>query len=129
MKLKNLIIIGLVLLFGGAAVYSLGGFLSPYVPFREARETKSYVQVIGSLERGTPLRHYEGYFVFVLKDKQNETMSVIYRGSKPLNFEHTSQVVAIGVYNSEKKVFEADRLLVKCPSKYEEKAKKTGIKN
>jgi len=45
-------------------------------------------------------------------------MRIRYSGVKPLNFEHAKQVVALGKYNKSDKIFEADKILVKCPSKY-----------
>jgi len=39
-------------------------------------------------------------------------------GPKPLNFEHADQIVLLGKYSPERDIFEADRVLVKCPSKY-----------
>jgi cytochrome c-type biogenesis protein CcmE len=46
-----------------------------------------------------------------------ETMTVHYSGVKPGNFEEAVQIVAIGSY--QEGVFEAEQLLVKCPSKYQ----------
>lgn len=56
-------------------------------------------------------------FVFYLKDANNNEMKVIYRGTKPNNFEIATNVVVTGKY--ENGVFHATDVLTKCPSKYE----------
>ncbi len=64
--------------------------------------------------------HYDvdkGELVFALQDEKMEVMEVVYRGVKPANFEQATSVVAIGTYKDGR--FEADQLLVKCPSKYQ----------
>ncbi len=62
---------------------------------------------------------------FDLKDKDLEDapkLNVVYRGSPPDMLEQEGvTLVAEGPYNREKGVFEAKKLLVKCPSKYEKK--------
>ncbi len=42
-----------------------------------------------------------------------------YKGLKPANFEDAISIVAIGQYDESSKEFEANKLLVKCPSKYQ----------
>ena len=42
-----------------------------------------------------------------------------YKGVKPGNFEDAISIVAIGHFDEGAKQFEADKLLVKCPSKYQ----------
>ncbi|MFQ6054678.1 MAG: cytochrome c maturation protein CcmE [Methanosarcinales archaeon] len=46
-----------------------------------------------------------------------EKMKVIYNGSKPNNFGENMPVVVTGHYTSGK-VFEANQITLKCPSKY-----------
>ena len=120
MKYRNIIIfvVGLGLLV--AAVFSLSdNILSPYVPFSEAKSKPgAYVQVIGSLDKSAPIIHGEGEFTFTIKDNNGASMKALYRGIKPLNFEHTDQVVLLGKYDAGRALFVADKLLVKCPSKY-----------
>lgn len=43
-------------------------------------------------------------------------MTIVYSGPKPENFDDANSVEAIGAYRDG--VFRANRLLVKCPSKY-----------
>lgn len=56
-------------------------------------------------------------FVFYLKDANNNEMKVVYRGTKPNNFEIATNVVVTGKF--ENGVFYATDVLTKCPSKYE----------
>ncbi|HDH04248.1 MAG TPA: cytochrome c maturation protein CcmE [Nitrospirae bacterium] len=60
---------------------------------------------------------------FSLKDiKDSHELKVIYRGNPPnLLEEEGVTLVAEGSYNKETGIFEAKKLLVKCPSKYEKK--------
>ena len=62
---------------------------------------------------------------FTLKDIEVEDsprLNVIYKGSPPDMLEKEGvTLVAEGFYNLEKRIFEAKKLLVKCPSKYEKK--------
>ncbi len=123
MNYKKIILILLILSFVVVAIYSMSGVLTPYVSFKSAIESESYVQVIGKLNKSIPVRHYEGYFTFNLKDDNGALLDVLYRGAKPLNFEHTDQIVALGLFSSQKNIFEAEKILIKCPSKYKKENK------
>ncbi len=118
MNYKKIILIALIIFFVVIAIYSMSGVLTPYVSFKSAVESQNFVQIIGKLNKSIPVEHYEGYFTFNFKDEDGTPMKVIYRGTKPLNFDHAKQVVALGTYNSQKNIFEAEKILVKCPSKY-----------
>jgi cytochrome c-type biogenesis protein CcmE len=49
------------------------------------------------------------------------TLFISYHGPQPDMLVDAVEAVAIGRYNPESDVFEAEELLMKCPSKYEEK--------
>ena len=122
-KNKRLYLLGTLLLLGFAG-FSLSSFketLTPYVPFEQAREADRVVQVAGGLEKGSSSYEDEKDFLyFTLQDpKTRETIRVRYRGLKPANFEEAISIVAIGQYDKGTKEFEANKLLVKCPSKYQ----------
>jgi cytochrome c-type biogenesis protein CcmE len=123
MKYRNIIIFIIALGLLVAAVFSLSeDILSPYVPFKEAMESpRKYVQIIGKLDKTVPVVHKEGEYSFTLIDKEGSKMIATHRGTKPQNFEHTDQVVVLGRYNAAGNLFEADKVLVKCPSKYRSK--------
>jgi len=120
---KPLYLLGTVLLLGFAG-FSLSSFketLTPYVPYAKARTGERIVQVAGALDKGSSsyVAAQESLY-FNLKDPAtHETLRVRYKGLKPANFEDAISIVAIGRFDAGTKTFEADKLLVKCPSKYQ----------
>jgi cytochrome c-type biogenesis protein CcmE len=123
MKRRLYYIVGGILLLGFAG-FSLASFretLTPYVSYADARAMTRTVQVAGALDKGSS--SYEdasSSLLFTLRDpKSGETMRVRYRGLKPANFEEAISIVAIGRYDAGAGEMEADKLLVKCPSKYQ----------
>ena len=57
---------------------------------------------------------------FTLKDPKTQSiLRVRYKGVKPGNFEDAISIVAIGRFDAGTKEFDANKLLVKCPSKYQ----------
>jgi cytochrome c-type biogenesis protein CcmE len=93
--------------------------MTPYVSFDEARSSKRTVQVMGALEKGTSRYDIESKTLhFTLLDvKTNVALPVAYRDVKPANFEEAVSIVAIGRFQNG--AFQAEKLLVKCPSKYQ----------
>ena len=115
------ILLGILLLaFVGYAGWSFMDAVTPYVGIAEARRSTGNVQVKGLLAAGAPAPHMEGnLFGFTLQDEETgETMVVHYHGTKPDQFDEAYHVVAIGKYQDT--AFEAHKLLIKCPSKYEQ---------
>ena len=89
---------------------------------RRGRAT-GMVQVNGVLaDKNYVLKQNEQYLQFKLKDERGEVMMVEYRGVIPGNFDQATSIVAIGRYANDR--FEADQLLVKCPSKYQAEAER-----
>ncbi|WP_309709197.1 cytochrome c maturation protein CcmE [Armatimonas sp.] len=124
MKVKMGTAVGVFLIFGALA-YGAGQFvtnLTPYVTFQEAKADPNRVfQVMGPLDRSKPIE-FNGTLNFTIKEaKTGQTLPVRFKKSKPANFDQATQVTAIGSWNGE--YFEARKLLVKCPSKYEEEVK------
>ena len=118
MKLRY--VTALVIIFGFViyGAVSLKTSLTPYVTLAEAKRSPQTVQVMGELEKSAT--HYDttaGLLFFTLKDIHGEMLQVSYKGVRPGNFDQATQIVAVGNY--EEKVFQADQLLVKCPSKYQ----------
>lgn len=123
MKRNRLYLLGGLLLVGFAA-FSLVAFkdsLTPYVSYTEAREARRMVQVAGALEKGSSAYVSEqDSLLFTLQDPESrETMRVRYKGLKPANFEEAISIVAIGHFDTAAREFQAEKLLVKCPSKYQ----------
>lgn len=113
-------VLGLALILGFIA-FGAGAFkasLTPYVSFAQARATGEAVQVAGNLVEGSSFYdEASGTLVFFLEDNHGDRMKVRFSGSKPGNFEEATQIVAIGHFSQD--AFFAEKLLVKCPSKYQ----------
>lgn len=123
MQRAKLYVIGAVLILAFAG-YALTGFresLTPYVPFDQARSADRVVQVAGGLVAGSSsYDQASSSLLFTLEDEESgETLPVAYEGVKPANFEDAISIVAIGQYSTETGIFQAEKLLVKCPSKYQ----------
>lgn len=116
---RMLVLAALVLAFVGYAGWSFMDSVTPYVGIREAKASASSVQVKGLVAKEAPAPKMDGNdFVFTLQDeKTGETLPVRYHGMKPDQFDEAHHIVAIG--KAKDGVFEADKLLIKCPSKYE----------
>ena len=100
----------LILGFIGYAGYFFADSVTPYVSVADARAAQRNVQVKG-IPDDTVAPHMED-------GQTGETMLVRYKGAKPDTFDDAYHVVAIGKYTGD--AFAADKLLIKCPSKYEE---------
>ena len=108
----------LILGFIGYAGYFFAASVTPYVGVADARASQRNVQVKG-LPDAAVVPHMENdTLVFSIADEETgETMLVRYKGVKPDNFDEAYHIVAIGKYAGD--AFAADKLLIKCPSKYE----------
>lgn len=112
----------LLVVFGGFTVTKFASAVTPYVDYEAARATERTVQVAGGLVAGTSDYDTDkGNLLFTLVDLKNssEQMKVRYAGLKPANFEDAISIVAIGRFDPDTDEFEANELLVKCPSKYQ----------
>jgi cytochrome c-type biogenesis protein CcmE len=111
----------LLLAFAGFSFSSFQETLTPYVSYEQARKGDRLVQVAGALEKGsTSYKDAEESLYFKLQDpKTQETLQVRYKGLRPANFEEAISIVAIGRFDESTRQFEANKLLVKCPSKYQ----------
>jgi len=119
---KLYILVGVLLIaFTGLALLSFKQNLTPYVTYAEARADAGMVQVAGGLEKGT--FYYDDQtetLHFTLLDPESDAkLKVRYDGLKPANFEDAISIVAIGRYDVGTDEFHANKLLVKCPSKYQ----------
>lgn len=113
-------------------IISTAGDASRYVSFTEAKElaeegSNTKVHVVGRLKKDAQ-GHIVGmkydpvidpnYFSFVLVDTNRVEQQVIFHSPKPQDFERSEQVVITGSMHDQ--VFVADKILLKCPSKYTE---------
>ncbi|GBC98227.1 hypothetical protein HRbin17_00726 [bacterium HR17] len=101
-------------------VFSLRGAMQPYVTFAQAKQAKGTVRVAVFIDHKS--RTYDavtGAMEFMAMDTAGNKCLVRLnpRFVPPGGFEQTPMAVVIGRYQD--RVFEADRLFIKCPSKYE----------
>ena len=110
---------GLIVVFLVLGLTTFSKTMTPYVTFDEAARSPRTVQVMGGLEKGTS--RYDSAsktLLFNLVDPESKAvMPVKYTDVKPANFEDAVSIVAIGRYQGG--AFHAEKLLVKCPSKYQ----------
>jgi cytochrome c-type biogenesis protein CcmE len=108
----------LTLAFVGFGLTAFQKTLTPYLSFDEARKATGVVQVMGSLDKTSD--RYDSSkeeLAFDIVDARGGHMPVVYKGIRPGNFEDAISIVAIGRYREGR--IEAEKLLVKCPSKYQ----------
>jgi cytochrome c-type biogenesis protein CcmE len=123
MNFKILLAVILLAVAATVGVSSFKKTMTPYIGFAEARSASGLVQVNGKLaDKDYVLKPQEQFLRFNLKDEHGEVMPVEYRGVIPGNFDQAVSVVAIGRYAGDH--FEAEQLLVKCPSKYQAAAER-----
>jgi len=116
---KGYVIAGvLAVAFVLLGVTSFTKTLTPYLSFDEARHAKGVVQVMGGLDKTSDRYDTTSQRLsFELVDDRGGRMPVSYGGIKPANFKDAISIVAIGRYRDGR--IEAEKLLVKCPSKYQ----------
>ncbi len=111
-------------------IISTAGDASSYVTFDTAQEmaaegNKDKIHVVGTLKKSAEGK-IEGIessedmlsFSFVMLDADNQEQKVFYAEPMPVDFLRSEQVVVVGAYHED--VFIADKILLKCPSKYQE---------
>ena len=136
MKRIHIIIIIVIIVAIGVVISTLVNS-STYTDFSTAKKNSgSDYQIIGKLNIKKPIiyeaRKNANSFSFFMQDNAGIEMKVIYSGIKPQDFERCDQVVISG--SATDSVFYAKTLLLKCPSKYNDKKvpvsfKKTNFKS
>ena len=122
--MKKSHIIGIILIAVAiGAIMSTVSNTSEYVSFSQAEETPGKeFHVVGQLNKEKELMYDPAIdanlFSFYLVDNDGAERKVNFRGTKPQDFERSEQVVLIGY--AEGGEFEAEKILMKCPSKYNE---------
>jgi cytochrome c-type biogenesis protein CcmE len=129
--MKKSHIFGIIVIAAAIGVIvSTAGDASSYVTFDEARRladkgNESKIHVVGTLkknnsdqiigiERSPDLLSFK----FVMVDENNNEQTVLYPQPIPQDFEKSEQVVVVGAYHND--TFVAEKILLKCPSKYQE---------
>ena len=118
--MRKILLIVMLVGFVAYAGLNLAESVTPYVSIAEARASTSGVQVKGLLDKNfSPVQTCDE-FTFSLRDENTgETMRVKFDGIKPDQFDEAYHIVAVGKFDSSDESFHAQKLLIKCPSKYE----------
>lgn len=131
MKLSHILGIVVIALAIGIIVATAGD-ASSYVTFRQAEEMakdgdSQMIHVVGKLKKDANGRieglgyHPEidpNHFEFTLVDNDQRIQRVVYNSPKPQDFDRSEQIVIVGNMASDH--FQADKILLKCPSKYQD---------
>jgi cytochrome c-type biogenesis protein CcmE len=102
-------------------IVSMTGDYSRYETFISATESPDKeFHIVGELVKDgemfyDPIKD-PNYFSFFLKDKDGEERKVVFKGTKPQDFERSEQIVLTGKMKGDE--FVASKILMKCPSKY-----------
>jgi cytochrome c-type biogenesis protein CcmE len=114
-----------------AIIIATAGDASTYVNFDQAYQMAStgnsgQIHVVGELKKD-PNGHVIGLekspdnlsISFILVDENKKEQTVYYNEPMPADLTRSEKVVVIGSY--QKDTFVASKILLKCPSKYQEK--------
>jgi len=120
MKVGQIVAVVLALLGLGVVVSAFLFNASPYVGIREARSSKAdNLHVIANLDKST-VSTTGSVVSFTVTDEDGNHLPVVYKGAPPGNMGEASQIVVVGGMKGE--TFVARKLILKCPSKYKQKA-------
>ena len=115
-------VISLIALVGFASLllFSFGEQVGGYMHFSEAEASGTRAHVVGYWVQ-PEAAHYDpetNLFAFHMQDEEGTVRKVHYRDTKPASFENAEKLVVEGRLNGD--IFEAEHILMKCPSKYSE---------
>ncbi len=118
-------VLGAVALVGLVGVFVLNA--SPYVTIAEAKTAKGdNLHVSGDLVKESLRQNLaRREATFVIED-QGQSLEVVYHGKPQPNITTATKVVVIGKMENNR--FQADDMLLKCPSKYESEKGASGTR-
>lgn len=132
---KSHIFVVIIIAVAIGIIVATAGDASTYVSFDEAYQLASNgsskdIHVVGSLkknEAGEVVGLIPGAdkvsFEFLLLDEKGREQNVFYNEPMPPDFLRSEKVVVIGKYKGDR--FIASKILLKCPSKYQDETIKT----
>jgi len=127
---KTHIVVILVIAVAIGIIMTNAGDASMYVTFNQAHELavagkKNNIHVVGQLKKdaqGHIVGIQEGVdkvsFSFILVDESGKEQKVEYNEPMPSDLVRSEKVVVVGSYAGED--FKASKIILKCPSKYQE---------
>jgi len=136
MKKSHIFIIVIIAAAIGVII-STAGDASTYVTFDQAHKMAASgdgksIHVVGELKKDGQ-GHVVGIqpgedrvsFSFIMVDDNKKEQLVVYNEPMPQDFMRSEKVVVIGGYSGE--TFRANKILLKCPSKYQEQKLNAGL--
>lgn len=127
---KSYILVLIVIAAAVGILVATAGDASTYTGFGEAYQmantgNKKEIHVVGHLKKD-PSGHIVGIeegmdkvsFSFIMIDENGKEQKVSYNQPMPPDLIKSEKVVVIGGYNGD--TFNASKILLKCPSKYQE---------
>ncbi|GAB3981911.1 hypothetical protein GCM10028806_52530 [Spirosoma terrae] len=131
MKISHIIGIIIIAIAIGI-IASTAGDASVYVTFAKAQAMKQdgddkMIHVVGKVQKDAQGRVTDilynpaidpNHFEFTLVDNDNRAERVVFNSPKPQDFERSEQIVIIG--NMQGDHFQCNKILLKCPSKYQD---------
>ena len=124
MKKRYLIGGGIIILaVAYLIVLSLGSSVSYYLTVSELMDKSNELQntkvrVIGKIVNGSIQWNAEDLELEFKISEGGETLPVVYNGAKPAGLEPSLHILVEGKYQPDR-VFLANQLIMRCPSKYE----------
>lgn len=134
---KSHIFIIVIIAVAVAIIVSSTNEASTYVTFSEAYQLASggnakSIHVVGELKKdpdgkvvGIEPGADKVSFSFIMVDEGGKEQQVFYNEPMPQDFTRSEKVVVIGSYKGE--TFFAEKILLKCPSKYQENSINAGV--
>ena len=118
MRIKTIVALVALAGFGLLLLLSFGDQVGGYMTFEEAEVKDAHAHVVGHWVRPEDARYdrVTNLFTFYMEDEQQQERLVHYYNPKPASFEDAEQLVVQGKMEGE--IFVADKILMKCPSKY-----------
>jgi len=120
--MKKSYIIGVILI--GVAIALIAGMYgdaSTYEDFTTAQaNTEKEFHIVGTLNK-SKARYYDpkkdpNFFSFYMLDEKGLESKVVYHHPEPTDFDRSEKIVIVG--KMEHGYFDAEKILLKCPSKY-----------
>lgn len=122
MKKTSLILLIVIAVCVAGMVMLVGDF-STYETFATAQKKEGKeIHVIGALDTAKAVVYDPSkdanYFSFYMKDKSGVVTKVVFNGTRPTDFEKSTELVLTGKMQGGE--FHCSKILMKCPSKYKE---------
>jgi len=120
MKPGKIILLAFIAVFIMVLAINFSQSASVYTDFSSAKSNEKKVHIVGEWVNrdASSYNATQDLFTFHLQDTTNTVELVHYYDPKPNNFEQAEKIVVVGGYENDR--FIADKIVMKCPSKYEE---------